>query len=375
KVSDSQYGNKAEGKRSSRLAIMRAGSLPSGTANPANFTGPARTDLLFSAQSGTNAYGAMVTFEPCSRTNWHSHPTGQTLIIASGRGYVQRLGGPLHELSQGDIAWTPADITHWHGASPQTAMAHIALSERAEGKSVSWGSRVTDEEYGFAKPNEMPLALQKIALIAAFTASGDIERLKPVLVEGLEAGLSVNQIKEVLIHVSAYAGFPRALNGINAFIAVMDEREKEGIVDNHGPAASAVPTDKSKYEYGHDVLNTLRNPQFVPGPPGSFQRPEGGPRYEAFTPTIEVFLKEQLFADIFMRDTLDFPRRQLATVGVLSNLPGANAQLRSHINLTMVQGFNEEQMRHLFMVMGQYLGRERQDNAISVLQQVIDSQN
>lgn len=377
KVNDSQYQNNPTGRQSKNLVVVRAGTAPSGKGNPANFTGPVRTDALFTPKNGSRAYGSIVTFEPCSRTDWHSHPAGQTLIIASGRGYVQRPGGSLHELGQGDIVWTPADVIHWHGAAPDTAMAHIALSERIEGKNVTWGAAVTDEEYGYMNPNEMPLTMQKIALIAAFTASGDIERLKPVLVEGLEAGLTVNQIKEVLIHTSAYAGFPRSLNGINAFIAVMDEREKQGIKDVYGPEASPVPTDKTRYEYGHDNLRKLRDPSFTPGPPGSLKLPAaglpGGPRYEAFTPAIEVFLKEQLFADLFMRDVLDYRSRQVATVGVISNLPGANAQLRSHIGNTMTQGFTERQMRHLFTVMGTYFGKERGDNAMAVLQQIIDS--
>jgi len=371
-VSDSQYQSGSSDKKSMNLTISRAGSLPSGKADPAHFTGIARTDYLFTPKDGSQAYGAVVTFEPCSRTDWHSHPMGQTLIVTAGRGYVQRLGGPLHELRQGDIAWTPADVVHWHGAAPDTAMAHIALSERVEGKSVAWGAKVTDEEYGAVKPNEVPLKLQKIALIAAFTASGDIDRLKTVLVEGLEAGLTVNQVKEVLIHTYAYAGFPRALNGINAFIGVMDEREKQGIKDVHGPEAGKIATDKSRYEYGHDVLAKLRNPSFVPGPAGSLKRPASRPGYETFTPTIEVFLKEHLFADIFMRDVLDYQCREIATVGVLSNLPGTNAQLRSHIGLALVQGFTEQQMKHLFAVLGTYLGKEREDNALSVLQLVTE---
>lgn len=217
--------------------------------------------------------------------------------------------------------------------------------------------------------NEMPLPMQKIALIAAFTASGDMERLKTVLTEGLEAGLTVNQIKEVLIHTYAYAGFPRALNGVNAFMAVMDEREKAGIKDEYGPESRTVKTDKTKYEYGHDVLATLRDPAFKPGPAGSLKLPAQRPRYETFAPTIEVFLKEHLFADIFMRDGLDYKSREIATVGVISNLPGANAQLQSHIGLAMTQGFSEQQMQHLFRVMGTYLGKERGDNALAVLQE------
>lgn len=374
KVTDAQYKATASDKKSMHVAITRAGSQPSGKANPKNFTGSARTDSLFSPRDGSQAYGAVVTFEPCARTDWHSHPMGQTLIVVSGRGYVQEQGGPLHEIRQGDIAWTPADVIHWHGAAPDTAMAHIALSERVEGKAVTWGAKVTDEQYGAVNPKEMPLKLQKVALIAAFTASGDMERLTTVLVEGLEAGLTVNEIKEVLIHTYAYAGFPRALNGINAFIAVMDAREKQGIKDVYGPEAGKVVTDKSKYEYGHDVLAKLRDPSFTPGPAGSLKRPGSGPRYEAFTPTIEVFLKEHLFADIFMRDVLDYQSREIATVGVISNLPGADAQLRSHIGLAMTQGLSGQQMKHLFTVMGTYFGKERGDNALMVLQQAVDAQ-
>ena len=370
-VSEAQYTVRPSDKQSKHITIARAGSQPSGKANPKNFTGSARTDSLFSPKEGSRAYGAIVTFEPCARTDWHSHPMGQTLIVLSGRGYVQEQGGPLHEIRQGDIAWTSADVLHWHGAASDTAMAHLALSERVEGKAVTWGAKVTDKEYGTINSKEMPLPLQKIAFIAAFTASGDMNRLTTVLVEGLEAGLTVNQIKETLIHSYAYAGFPRALNGINAFMAVMDEREKRGIKDVYGPEASPIATDKSKYQYGTDVLATLRDPKYVPG---KGTASSSKPRYEAFTPPIEVFLKEHLFADLFSSDVLDYLSREIATVGVLSNLPGTNAQFRSHIGLAMTQGASEEQMRHLFTVMGTYLGKERGDNGLMVLQEVVDAQ-
>ncbi len=363
KVTDTTYTASGTSRQSKSIVITSAGSLASGKANPKNFTGSARVDWLFAPQDGSRAYGAIVTFEPCARTDWHSHPMGQTLVITAGRGHVQALGEQMHELRQGDIVWIPADLMHWHGAASNTAMAHIALSERVEGKAVTWSGKVTDKEYGVINAQEMPLKLQKIALIGAFTASGDMERLTDVLVEGLEAGLTVNEIKEVLIHTYAYAGFPRALNGINAFIGVMDAREKQGLKDVYGAEASPVITDKSKYQYGYDVLGALRNSV------ATVQKP----RYETFTPTIEVFLKEHLFADIFMRDVLDYQSREVATVGILSNLPGTNAQLRSHIGLTMNQGITEEQMRHLFRVLGSYLGKERGDNALGVLQEALDS--
>ena len=363
KVVDAEYNATASTKKSKHVTIARAGSQPFAKANPKNFTGSVHANALFNPQNGSRAYGAVVTFEPCARTDWHSHPMGQTLIVTAGRGYVQKLGGPVHEIHQGDIALTPANVVHWHGAAPHTAMAHIALSERIEGKAVAWGPKVSDQEYGMINSKEMPMRLQKIALIAAFTASGDMEQLKTVLVEGLEAGLTVNEIKEVLIHTYAYAGFPRALNGINAFMAVMDVREKQGIKDVHGPQASPVPTTKSKYQYGYDVLAALRN--------ATTTAPKA--HYETFAPTIEVFLKEHLFADIFMRDVLDYRSREIATVGVLSNLPGTNVQLHSHIGLAMNQGVTAEQLRQLFTVMGSYLGKERENNALAVLKEVLDS--
>lgn len=362
KVTDAQYEAKT-GNGSKHITIALAGSKPSGKADPKHFTGIPRLDSLFSSNGGTQAYGAIVTFEPCSRTDWHSHPMGQTFIVTSGRGYVQRPDGPRFEIRQGDIAWTPADVLHWHGAAPDTHMAHLALSEHAEGKNVTWGAKVTDEEYGAVNTKEMPEKLKKIALISAFTASGDMNMLKKVMVEGLEAGLTVNQIKEILIHDSAYAGFPRALNAINTFISVMDEREKQGIKDEYGPEATPVDWQgKDKYKYGHQTLADLRK---VPVGTGS------KPRYELFTPTIEVFLKEHLFADIFARDTLKYLEREIATVGALSNLPGANAQFRAHTGLAMTQGVTEEQMKDLFTCMGNYFGREREDNAKTVLEEAV----
>jgi 4-carboxymuconolactone decarboxylase len=359
-VTGAQYTSDSD-KQSRLLVITRAGSLPSGKGNSSHFTGTVRTDRLFTPQESNRPFGTLVTFEPCSRTDWHSHPMGQTLIVTAGRGLVQAAGGPLLQLYPGDIAWTPPDIVHWHGAAPDKAMSHIALSEPAEGKAVTWGEKVTDKEYGASNPNEMPLRLQKISVIAALTAGGDILRLKQEFVEGLEAGLTVNEIKEVIMHTYAYAGFPRSLNGLLAFNDVMDEREKQGIKDVVGPKASPVVSDKSKYEQGRENLAVLR--QTVGTLPIT--------RYAAFAPTMEVFLKEHLWADIFNRDVLDYLSREVATVGVLSNLPGANAQLRSHTGHTMTQGATEAQMRHLFLVLGTYLGKERGDNALATLEEVM----
>lgn len=106
-----------------------------------------RVDRLFKASEPARTSGAHVTFEPCARSNWHTHPLGQTLIVTSGYGLVQSWGGPIRVLRPGDVVCCPPGEKHWHGASPSTAMTHIAIQEELNGKVVDWMERVTDEQY------------------------------------------------------------------------------------------------------------------------------------------------------------------------------------------------------------------------------------
>ncbi|MBU3260412.1 cupin domain-containing protein [Roseovarius sp. PS-C2] len=129
------------------MKIIRSGTTPSAPGPEAYFTGTVRVDPLFTAEEPGRAGGAHVTFEPGARTAWHTHPAGQTLIVTFGRGRVQREGGPIEEISQGDVVWFPADEKHWHGASPETAMSHIAIQESIDGSPVTWMEKVSDEEY------------------------------------------------------------------------------------------------------------------------------------------------------------------------------------------------------------------------------------
>jgi len=130
------------------MEIKRSGSTPSGKGPAEYFTGTVRLDPLFSAPEPARAVGALVTFEPGARTAWHTHPLGQTLIVTSGLGRAQREGGPIEEIRPGDVVWFPPGEKHWHGASPTTAMTHIAIQERQDGETVEWLEHVTDEDYG-----------------------------------------------------------------------------------------------------------------------------------------------------------------------------------------------------------------------------------
>src|SRR4051794_34223770 len=129
------------------MDIKRAGSQPSGKGPAEYFTGTVRIDPLFQAPAPARAVGAAVTFEPGARTAWHTHPLGQTLIVISGAGRVQRLGAAIEEIRPGDVVWFPPGEKHWHGASPTTAMTHIAVQEALDGKAVEWMEQVSDEQY------------------------------------------------------------------------------------------------------------------------------------------------------------------------------------------------------------------------------------
>ena len=111
------------------------------------FTGSVRIDPLFQTEAPARVGGASVTFEPGARTAWHTHPLGQTLIVTSGRGLVQRDGGSIEEIRPGDVVWFEPGEKHWHGAAPETAMVHIAIQEALDSKAVEWLEKVTDEQY------------------------------------------------------------------------------------------------------------------------------------------------------------------------------------------------------------------------------------
>jgi quercetin dioxygenase-like cupin family protein len=130
------------------MEIKRSGSQPSARGSADYFTGSVRVDPLFQAPAPARVAGALVTFEPGARTAWHRHPLGQTLIVMTGCGRVQREGGPVEEIHPGDVVWFAPGERHWHGAAPSTGMTHIAVLEWLDGKSVEWMEHVNDEQYG-----------------------------------------------------------------------------------------------------------------------------------------------------------------------------------------------------------------------------------
>ena len=136
--------------------ITRSGSQPSSTGPAEYFTGDVRIDPLFADNESAPYGGAYVTFQPGARSAWHTHPAGQRLIVTHGVGRTQQWGGAVEEIGVGDVVWCPPGVKHWHGASPTSAMTHIALTGVHDGHNVEWLEKVSDEQYGAAEEDERP---------------------------------------------------------------------------------------------------------------------------------------------------------------------------------------------------------------------------
>ncbi len=242
------------------IVVTRSEDQASRQGPTENFTGSVRVDQQFQAQAPGRASGARVTFEPGSRTAWHTHPLGQTLIVTSGVGRVQRWGDPVDEVRPGDLVWIPAGQKHWHGASPTIAMSHIAIAEQLEGKSVDWMEKVTAEQYAapvrprpaaaaapVATPAGQPTPAQRImgdfapklaqltddvlygdvwarpqlsprdrslVTISALIAMNRPEQLRSHLARARDNGVTEEQVVETITHLAFYAGWPSAVTAV-----------------------------------------------------------------------------------------------------------------------------------------------------------------
>jgi alkylhydroperoxidase/carboxymuconolactone decarboxylase family protein YurZ len=201
---------------------------------------------------------------------------------------------------------------------------------------------------------------QSIVEIAALTARGELQSLKPALNRGLDAGLTINEIKEVLVHLYAYCGFPRSIRGLQTLMEVLGERKAKGIFDETGKDASPGYQGLDKYDRGKKILGELTN------------TPQTGPLtgYSEFATVIDTFLKEHLFADIFERDVLTYAQRELVTISVLGAIGGVEPMLRNHLTISLNLGFSPEQLYDFFAVLQRTIGEEAETSR-KVLEEVL----
>lgn len=248
------------------IAISRSGSRPSQTTSDEHFTGLVRVEPLFDATGSSRMNGASVTFEGGARTAWHKHPLGQVLIVTAGRGRVQRWGGPIDEIREGDVVRVPPNVKHWHGAAPDGAMTHIALLEQLDGNRTEWMERVSDTQYGAplrtqeppasAAPTEPTRAQQLIGdfspklveltdnvlfgdvwarpqlsprdrslvTVSALIAMGHREQLRSHLLRARENGATQAELVETITHLAFYAGWPSAITAITVAKEVFESQ-------------------------------------------------------------------------------------------------------------------------------------------------------
>jgi 4-carboxymuconolactone decarboxylase len=250
-------------QESQTIKIARSGSQPSRQGPAENFTGSVRVDPLFQANAPARTSGSLVTFEPGARSAWHTHPLGQILLVTAGTGRVQRWGDPIEEIRQGDVVWIPPGQKHWHGASPNSSMAHIALVEALDGKAVDWMEKVSDAQYGaavrtqstttavrptagkqlmgdiapkladltdnvlFADVWERPGLSKRdrsLATVAALIAMNRPDQLRSHLARARDNGLTEQELIEAITHLAFYAGWPSAVTAVGVAREVFEKK-------------------------------------------------------------------------------------------------------------------------------------------------------
>lgn len=234
-----------------RLRIVRTGG-PSRPGPAEYFTGAARIDSEVAAEAPGRMAGARVSFEPGARTAWHAHPSGQILFVTAGRGRVQQWGGPVEEVQAGDTVWIPAGVKHWHGAAPDSAMTHIAISERIDGRNHEWMEHVSDHQYGAPpraatavdaprpsqsaigniapklaqitddvlygdiwKRPELSRRDRSLVTVAALVALNRPEQLRSHLRIARQHGVTQAELIELITHLAFYAGWPNAVTAVS----------------------------------------------------------------------------------------------------------------------------------------------------------------
>lgn len=233
------------------ITVTRAGSRPAQPGSRENFTGTVRVERLFGAADPARATGGLVMFEPGARSAWHTHPLGQTLIVTAGIGRVQQWGGPIQEIQKGDTVRIPPNVKHWHGASPASAMSHLAITEQLQGKAVEWMEQVSDAEFNSPVPGQPaptppgPSRAQQLVgdiapklaeltdnvlfadvwarpqlsrrdrslvTVSALVAMNRPDQLRSHLALAKQNGVTEEELVEAITHLAFYAGWPSALS-------------------------------------------------------------------------------------------------------------------------------------------------------------------
>jgi 4-carboxymuconolactone decarboxylase len=382
------------------LVVSRAGSRPVRTAPTQNFTGSVQVEMLFEAVDPSHASGGTVTFEPGARTAWHSHPRGQILVITAGTGRVQRWGDPVEEVRAGDVVRIPAGEKHWHGASAQAPMTHIAISEHRDGTVVQWMEQVSDEQYtatpstsgGRAPTSALPQTAsasqsssaaaapgagrpsgpvqQRVApgmaaltddvlygdvwrradlsprdrglvTITALIAVGKTTPLAGHLGRALDNGLRPIEASGLLAHLAIYCGWPSAVAALEAYDQVYTARK----VDT-------------------EALRAVGPRLPVPASDGA--RAKAAERQSAAAPKFLQLTNDVVFGDLWRRSDLSPRDRSLVTIVALAAM-GDDDQLEFYVNQGRESGLTRTQVTEAVTHLAFYAGWGKATKAITAV--------
>ena len=325
-----------------------------------NFTGTVWVQGLLTIEDPQPIRVGNVTFAPGARSHWHRHPAGQSLLVLDGVGYYQERGSAVRVLRRGDTAQCAPDVEHWHGAAADQWFVQQAMSREHPRGRVLWGAPVTDEQYQRGSAQEaaerravdsLTNRYRLLAAIAAHNTLGDQERLAFALHDALDAGITINECTEVLVHLYAYTGFPRSIQGLKTLMHIVETGDREGLLTLRGRGPSAIRPAGTRYDRGKAVLDSLVG------------RTTTRSDYGAFAPVIDQFLKEHLFADIFERDVLSYADREVVTLSALTTLGGVDPMLAGHTRIALGQGISQAQLIAVYQVLENIVGRPAADTA------------
>ena len=359
------------------LVISRGGSRTVRTAPSANFTGSVRVEMLFEALDPSHASGGSVTFEPRARTAWHSHPRGQILIVTAGSGRVQLWGGPMEAIQAGDVVSIPAGQKHWHGASPQASMTHIAISEHRDGTVVEWMEQVSDDQYDAAVspqqgatrpsgPRQQALAPgmavltddvlygdvwrrpelsprdRSLVTISVLIATGKTAQLAGHLGRGLDNGIQPGEASGLLAHLAIYSGWPNAVSALEVFDQVYAARKIDtAALRAVGPRLPAPASDAARAKAVTEQLGAVA-PKFV------------------------QLTNHVVFDDLWRRSDLSLRDRSLVTIAALAAM-GDDDQLDSYLRRGLESGLTRGQIAEAVTHLGFYAGWPRATKAMTAV--------
>jgi 4-carboxymuconolactone decarboxylase len=362
---------------SQQISITRSGAQPSLQAPTQYFTGSVRIDPLFEMKGPSDISSASVTFQPGARSAWHTHPLGQTLIVTAGTGRVQRWGDAVQEMRAGDIVRIPPGQKHWHGASPDSAMTHVAIQGAVDGKNVEWMEKVSEEHYSMTTSLEdvrrVAPALEKytqgtladmwkrpglsprdrsLITVAVLIARNQTTELTPQLKRALDNGVKPDEISEVITHLAFYSGWATAMAAVTVTKDVFQARAIGA--DQLSPAEGPLlPIDEA---------SEARRATFVEQSVGPV------------APGVVQYTSEPLFHDLWLRRALAPRDRSLVTVSALI-ASGQLGQLAAHLNRAMDNGLTKpeasEALTHLLF----YAGWPNVFSAVAVAKDVFDKRN